>query len=283
MRRSLLQLFLLFTLISSPLWADPLGEALIYHTYFSGPSEVRRLLEKGADPNTKDTHGWSALAIASDRSDENATAIASELIAKGADINAGNGSNYPIINAILNKNAALVALLVAHEANLSVRDAKGSSVFALARKMENPDIIYYLDKRVFEEKQLQTYLYSNVRLRQITERFAMENCQFQYWGFYLQSKQDKDMDEAALTKRIQGHATRAAELGRAGEPYFQALQEKGLTTLATNSRTPIYTELNDMISNRNRREQGIGTEADMKKRCDRVVKNILTSMGLNRF
>jgi ankyrin repeat protein len=62
-------LFIAFPLRAS---ADPLSEALIYHTYFSGPTEVKRLLDKGADANSTDSHGWTALAIASDRNDNNA-------------------------------------------------------------------------------------------------------------------------------------------------------------------------------------------------------------------
>ncbi len=255
--------------------ADALGEALVYHAYFSGAEEVQRLLNKGADPNAKDSHGWTALAIASDRNDANATPVAAALISKGANINLGKDNNYPLINAIKNNNTALVALLLEHNVNIRIRDPKGRSPLALAKEMGNVSVAYFIEKKIFEENQLQAYLRSGVHQRQVLGKFAMENCQFQYWSFYLKSKQDSNIDEAALMKRITEHARNISALSMTGAQYFPAFQEGKHNLIAAQIRKQIFDELNNMISNRNRRELGVGQESDMQKRCGIILKNIL--------
>lgn len=274
--------FLCLLALPARLRADPLAEALIYHTYFSGPTEVKRLLDKGANPNATDSHGWTALAIAADRTDANATPIAALLLQKGADANRAKERNYPLINAIKNNNVSLVSLLLQHNANIRIRDAKGTTPLALARSMENPSIIYFLEKKIFEERQLQIYLGSRVRLRQIMEKFTMGHCQFEYWRFYVKSKQDKNMNEALLMRRLKDTMKEISLLTMQGSPYFSTFRDGTHNTIATNIRTTIYNELNGMISNRNRRENGVGTEADAARRCGKITGKILTSMQLQR-
>ena len=252
--------------------ADALSESLIYHTYFGTAQEVQRLLDKGADPNSKDEHGWTALAIATGRNDANALPIATALIAKGADINAAVGRNYPLVNAIINKNGPLVSLLVAHDVSLQILDEKGNSMLQLAKAMGDQDVIYYIDKRLFELEQTKTFLYSGQHLWQIARRYIFENCAFQYWAFYLKSEQDKGkFDEAAMKKRISDHAAKAQQEASFGSHYFKVFQGANAQTLTTSARQMIYEQLNVMISNRNRRENGVGTEKDFDKRCTAIT------------
>jgi hypothetical protein len=252
---------------------DALAYSLIYHVYFGKSTEVQRLLEKGADPNAKDEHGWTALAIASARSDiAEATAISSLLIEKGAQLNVKSGDSYPIFNAILNKNAPLAAVLLEHEVDLKVLDAKGQSVLAIAKKMEEQTIIYYLEKKYFEEEQLRTYLTSQLRYQQLMRKFTLANCYFQYWSFYLSSKQDEKMDEAALRTRINGFVSEISTVAAVGSPHFTSFRSESLNPFAANVRKAIFAELNDMISNRNRKANGVGTEADAVKRCTRMLE-----------
>lgn len=268
--------------IASTAWADPLNESLIYNVYFGTAADVQRLLRKGADPNATDEHQWPALAIASDRNDAESTPIAQALIEAGADVNNAHNLNYSLINAIRNNNVPLVELLLSHEASIRVYDARGQSPYAIAKKEGNEEILYYLEKIIFEERQLKSYLQSAVHLRQIMEKFTFNNCAFQYWSFYLNSKQDKNIDEAAMKKRIQGHANKAQEAGREGLRFFPTIFQNPLSKMTTQTRLAIYNELNGMLSNRNRRVHGVGKEADMQQRCQAITDQSLHHYGLKR-
>jgi hypothetical protein len=267
----LIALFVGFAAPISSASASSLNESLIYHSYFSTAAEVKSLLDKGADPNSKDKHGWTALAIASDRADPQATPIAEALIAKGADINAAVDRNSPIINAISNKNASLVRVLLLYKVNLKVADSKGNSPMALAKKMQQADIIYYLDKKAFEEAQLSAYLFSTEHYQQITSKFIMANCQYQYWSFYLKSEQDENMDKVAITERIQQNAKVISAMNAEGSRYFALYRDGKMNQVAADARNVIFQQLNAYLSNRNRRENGVGKESDMLERCGKLI------------
>lgn len=259
---------LCLVLAITPAYANKaLSEALIYHVYFGKAAAVQNLMDKGADPNTRDEHGWPALAAATDRNDSQAYPIAKILIDAGADVNASHNQNYPLLNAIKNNRAPLVALLVAADANLRIRSPEGVPVYNVAKKLNNPDIIYYLEKQLFEEAQTQSFLRSKRHLKQLTSQYAFHHCAFQYWGYYLRSKQDKNMDEEALKNKMRKHAAKASAIGERTLRYFPKVFEEKFNEVAANQRKHISQTLNEMISNRNRRVQGVGKPKDMLKRC----------------
>lgn len=246
---------------------DPLNESLVYHTYFGKVEEIQKLLVKGADPNTRDEHYWPVLAIAADRSDEQSYPIAKALIEAGAELDIGHQRNYPLINAIRNRNVPLIRLLVSQGANLMVKDSDGNSALSLARETRNHEIIDPLEKQLLEEEQTQIFLRSARHLWQITQQYAFHNCAFQYWGYYLQSNQDADMDENAVKDKIQYHARKIAALGRRALRYFPTTYRSKFDRIASDERQKITRELDDMISNRNRRRKGVGSLQDQLKRC----------------
>lgn len=260
--------------------SSALDESLIYHAYFGEGKDVERLLKKGANPNARDEHGWPALAIAADRSDKEAYPIAKALVDAGADVNYGVNGHYPIIGAIHNNNADTVRALLAERVNLAIRDEKGRTIMQLAREASNPLIYYYLSKIKQEEQQLQKFLRSNTHLRQILLQYTFHNCAFQYWAFYLKSQQDKNINEQSLRQRIKEHARIVSDTGTRGASFFPSIYQNSFGTITTETRDSIFNELNSMISNRNRRSQGVGKVTDMKKRCDRITNATLVKTGL---
>jgi len=246
---------------------DALNDTLIYHTYFGQATSVQQALTKGADPNTRDEHGWPALAAAADRSDKEAYPIAKALIEAGADVNAAKDRNYPLLNAIKNENEKLVALMVAADVNLRVKNIEGVSVYSIAKKLGNPKIIYQIEKELMEQAQTQTFLRGRQHLKQLTTQYAFHHCAFQYWGYYLRSKQDKNVDETLVKNRMQLHANDAAAIGQRAAQYFPTIFQSKYEQIASTQRESVSKTLNDMISNRNRRRLGVGTLKDMFKRC----------------
>ena len=257
----------LFVMLPKSYASQELDKALIYHTYFGSLKDVERMLEKGASPNATDEHGWPVLAIAADRSDKQAYPIAKILVRKGADVNAAHERNYPLLNAIKNNNEPLVALLVSEEANLRARGPDGTPLYSTAKKLKNPTILYYIEKRLFEEQQLRSFLNSTKHLKQMSQIYRFDHCAFQYWGYYLRSKQDKDMKIEQIKDRMRQHAFRASATGERIAQYFPQFTEEKLKSIATKQRQYVSKLLNDMISNRNRRAKGVGKIKDMAKRC----------------
>ncbi len=260
--------------------SNPLDNSLIYHVYFGNAYDVKRLLKKGANPNATDEHHWPALAIASDRTDEQATSIAAALIEAGADVNTAYKDNYPIINATKNNNHELVRLLLIKEANPYVRNSKGQTPHSIARDKGYSEILYYLDKLAIEQQQIAQYLKSPTHLRQILDKFMFNNCAFTYWSFYLNSGQDKNVDKKYINAIMHNHALTAIEAGRKGLQYFPNIFVNPLSRLANKARNAIYNELNSMISNRNRRVNGVGTESDMYKRCRAITNKEIAAYNL---
>ena len=93
-----------------------------YHT-------VTLLLNAKADPNTKDENGISIFhqAVAWGKYD-----VADELLSKGADINAMNGSEYPettLHYCVMKNKPECVIYLLEHGANKYLEDSFGYTVF----------------------------------------------------------------------------------------------------------------------------------------------------------
>jgi ankyrin repeat protein len=88
---------------------------------------VRILLEAGADPNTRDEDGNTALIDATE--DSNAVLV---LLQGGANINAQNKAGQ---TALINcANPAVASVLLANHADSSIRDADGKTALDLARQ-----------------------------------------------------------------------------------------------------------------------------------------------------
>jgi len=270
MNRYLSSLVLFLTTLCGA-WAaqanDELNDALIYHAYFGNAQAIEKLIQKGADPNTKDEHGWPLIAVASDRNDGHALPISTVLINAGADINVAAKKNYPIFNAIKHKNKDLVALFIAHNINLKVTNPRGMTVQEAAAKTSNRDIIDIISQRVFEEDQANTFLKSKQHLIQLTSRYRFHHCARNYWGYYFRSKQDKDMNKAEIRTRIRHHSTQASLVARNAQRYFTAAYNQHYDVIASEQRSYINDMLNELISNRNRRVMGVGQMKDMLKRC----------------
>jgi len=108
---------------------------------------VRILLEKGADPNTRDSEGRNALMVMSlEKRSENAVEVIAEtLINAGCDINvADNDGRTPLIYAVIYQQLAAVKMLLKRGANINAKDHNGESALDWANKIGNEETIRLL-------------------------------------------------------------------------------------------------------------------------------------------
>ena len=101
-------------------------------------TNVRQLLSSGADPNSHDTRGGSAVSIAAN---VGSLAIVKALVESHADINAADASGRtPLMEAAMNGHKDVVAYLVAHGADLNARDDDDDRALDIAMKGKHADV-----------------------------------------------------------------------------------------------------------------------------------------------
>lgn len=101
------------------------------------------LIEKGADPDIKDSSfgatpiNWAAFDGSLD--------IVMLLAESGADINTQNmWGNTPLHNAITQNDIAMVEYLIGQGADMTVMNNNGETPFVLAQSLANPDVLRLL-------------------------------------------------------------------------------------------------------------------------------------------
>jgi ankyrin repeat protein len=134
---------------------------------------VRILIEKGADPNTRDSEGRNALMLMSmesrrdkdieltiedretiepklrwRRRDRAVKLIGETLLNTGCDINAAdNKGRTPLIYAVAFRQSAIIELFLKRGANINAKDHDGLSALDWAKKSGNEEIIRLLSLR----------------------------------------------------------------------------------------------------------------------------------------
>ena len=102
---------------------------------------LRRMLEQGANPNSKDDEGDTPLHVAASN---NMTTNAGYLIRYGADVNATNKEGItPLMEAILESNEQAARLLL-RVSDLSIRSPKGTTALGYALKTKLQEIAIHL-------------------------------------------------------------------------------------------------------------------------------------------
>lgn len=108
---------------------------LIIAAYNNHPDTTEFLLEKGADANSQDNAGNTALMGVSFKG---YTHIAMQLLQAGADVNLRNSNGAPALTfAATFGHLRIAELLLQHGADTSLADARGKTPFDHARIQEN--------------------------------------------------------------------------------------------------------------------------------------------------
>ena len=104
------------------------GWTPLHYAAYGGQKDVAKLLiAKGADVDSRDNDGSTALHNTAFTADnEQGKDVAELLIVKGADVNAKNNDGWtPLHRAVNNRNKDLAELLIAEGADVNARDNDG--------------------------------------------------------------------------------------------------------------------------------------------------------------
>ncbi|MCS5717671.1 ankyrin repeat domain-containing protein [Herbiconiux sp. CPCC 205763] len=119
--------------------------SLHYESKRNNAEGVRELVNGGADPNAKDSNGWTPLHFAAQ---EHAVATARELIRLGSDVNARDKFEKPPLSVAVyaaGEADQMVTLLLDSGADPYLENNYGVSPIRLARTIADTDVRQYFD------------------------------------------------------------------------------------------------------------------------------------------
>jgi len=264
-------LLLLFSLSTSALADATLDRELIYRVNFGRADDIKLLIQQGADPNTRNDLGMTAVSVATDRNDAASFDIVKALVDGGANVNvADENRNFPIILATRNGRADIVAYLIEKGADFYIKDSAGNAVIDVAKNLKQAEVEKIIQASIDKDLERLARLKSPENLQRFVTEYAFEHCSHQYWSYYLASKQDKNINDADIKSRIAANTDKANSIAIEVQSLFGLQQEK-LQEVANGSRSKVFRELEEMLTNRNRKAKGVGTEADFNKRCQKIA------------
>ncbi len=268
MRRLLpLLFFLLFPVMALAQEHPALDDELIYRINFGRVDDISILLDRGANPNTITDQGDTALTLALNRSDELSVPMAKALLLKGADPNMPDKhKNYPLLMVIKNQQADLVALMVAKGANFQLKAPDGKTAYEIAKATGKLELYKPMQDIIDKANAAIAAIHSPERLKGILYQYSYYSCAYQYWGYFLASRQDPSQDAKTQQRLDDNKKVLGILLGEIQQD-FPATKTERLEKLSQDSAQPMYSELDALVSNRNRSEHGYGREEDVKNRC----------------
>lgn len=249
---------------------DTIDDDLVYKATIGNAAQVQQLLKGGASPNAVNTEGWSALSLAANRIDGEALPIVKVLVEAGADVNGSANGYSAVINAARNSQVDVVAYLLDHGANPRSVDHNGNDLTWIARHVREPAMQTLVDAVFERERKREQELRSEENLKRLVKEYSYALCEAKYWAFYVASKQDPDMDKEKLTAHINQRLKDANEASRQLFHYFPHLDQPGFQKMTSLSQQTVQQDLEGLISNRNRKAHGVGTQEDMNSRCAKI-------------
>jgi ankyrin repeat protein len=254
--------------------AHTLDDDMLYRINFGSAEDVRVLLEKGANPNARNKQGETPLEIAIERNDSESSGIAMALIEKGADIDARDkNGNPPIIDAIRYKQFRVVKELLSRGVDFHTKSSDGIALIDYAKVDGDPETVKMIQDLIDKENAYAASLRDPNRFKDIVQIYTMDSCLYQYWSYFYSSRQAPEKD-IETKKKIDGVKKAITDLITQIQQYYSSASTTALHNASSRAVQTIYEILNRMVSNRNRAENGVGTEEDAKTRCGKVVDNL---------
>lgn len=246
-------------------------DALIYRATVGRADDVKILLERGANPNTRNDENIPVIAIAAERWDDEAAPIVKALADKGGEFNYASEPKFnPLIIATRLGNTPIVKYLIEKGGNYYVRDETGHTLLDIAAQAKRTEAHALIQAAIDADMERRKAERSMDNLNKLVKKFSYDNCTVQYLRYYLSSEQEKLANSNDYNTRIQTLLNEISQTnGKLREIFFIRVED--LKKVSSRSIDYIFKELEEMGSNRNRRELGIGKEEDLAKRCNKIA------------
>lgn len=246
---------------------------LLYRTAHGSAADVTTLVAHTKNPNALNAQGQPLLYIAALRTDSAALGIVQALVESGADVNASGGAKHvPLIAAIESGNAQMVSYLLEKGADYRAADANGITAAEHAKQSLSPEVSDVIAQRIASDQAAYALLSSPQGRLKLRYDLAYHACALQYYTFYYRSGQDP-IGEAVQTQTLKPHQQGVSTAMGHLSQLFKTSPEM-LKAYFAEGKKVVFDEMEQMISNRARRQQGIGQAGDMEKRCDPIAQRL---------
>lgn len=314
----------LLALCAMPSLAQPVAgkDELAYRVALGRADDIKLLLSKGANPNGVNAEGLPLLLVAASRKDGEALGAVQALLEGGADVNTKDKQGQTALYyASRAGKPGVVEHLLKNRIDYYSLDNNGDIARTIAFRAGHDDIVKLMDAYVKSQTILAQNTYENaqrqvkeqqekearegriraleaaqqaaaIEAKQLAERqkqlkqyqenlktldtkvyeMSYHACVFQYWSFALAANQTMEISDEEAEELIalnREDAKRASlevmKMFGVGQPY--------VNRVLVPSKQAIFDQLNQMPSRTYRKENGVGTLADVHKRCQRIAKN----------
>ncbi|GEM_PF-3070664 len=242
-------------------------DAIIYSVAMGNAAELQYTLPENANLNITDINGWPLLGIAASRVDGEALPMTTLLVKHGADVNfSGENQYYPIMLAAQAGNKAVVEYLLSKGASYTVKDANGANLWQYANASGNEELIEIVKNKITTDRQHHMEMTSQAGLDKMVHTMAFHSCALAYYNYYYQSGQD-EVAKSTQQKTLQAHTTELKQSMQKIRQYFPIKSRELQREVYEKIQKAVVNDLHQMVSNRQRRKSGVGTDADLKERC----------------
>jgi len=249
-----------------------LSPDLIYRVAFGKVDDVQFLLDKGADPESKNSAGLPVLLIATIRKDQQAPKIVAALLKAGANINrVSPDGNVAVLEAVKGGRPDVLQILIDHRAVLGlVRDRDGNDLLTIAENRGNLEIVNILNAGLENEKDKIQDLKSEDNFIKMVQEYAFLSCASEYLNFYI-STQPEGVDMVKFNNVITGNNDEILSTAAKIKMLFR-MNNKELGDIQGEARSEIVSALKFYETNENRALNGVGTDDDLNNRCEKIAK-----------
>ena len=250
---------------------DSLTPDLIYRVAFGRADDVAILLKQNADPNARNDARIPVLIIAVVRKDDEAPNIVKYLLAAGANVNVlGPQNNVPVLEAVKSGRPDVLQLLIDSGAVLAgVFDGQGQDLLTVAETRGDYQIISSLNAGLANEKDKINAMKSPASFVKMVQHYAYLNCANEYLNYFLSTQSEK-VDPVKFDKIISNNNDEI-EAGGKRIKYIFKMGDKELGKIKYQARQGIVNDLHSLGGERNSEFNGVGTDADLDRRCTAVA------------
>jgi hypothetical protein len=247
---------------------------LVYRAATGSAADVEILLSQGANPNAKNSIFRPVVIIAAAREHEDAAEIVKYLAEKGANLEASDEEGENAYTAAIQYGTLeTINYLLKWKPSYKMTNASGRNLYELAKERRDSEVMELLEAFKTKEDEDWVRLTSRNNRQSLIKDFSYKVCIEEYLVFYYSNDrlEDTDMDsyDNKMTKISQDINNTAADLKK----YFE-LSRLDLGKVEEKTRKEISNQLAEMGSTGFRKRAGVGTDADLKKRCGKISIDI---------
>jgi len=306
----------------SPAEQQEVDKELAYRASMGRADDIKLLITKGANPNQLNEDGVPILSLASARKDPEALAAVMALTEGGAEINTKDKTGQTALYyAARSSNATVVDHLLKRGIDYYSLDNNGDIARTIAFRNGRQDIVDAMDAFVRGQSQTLTENYTNIQktaeeirleaekrnaeaekkaaadeearirkekneqakklreyeanLKKLDQKvydISYHACAFQYWSFNLAADQTTDLTEDETYEVIELHRETVQNESLEVMKMFDVGQEY-VNRIIDPSKQYIFDQLNAMPSRTYRKQHGVGQLDDVATRCTRVARS----------